>query len=349
MSHHKSLSNPDHQAKPDHTGPAPIHESQEQPAFGWAGNIVLPLSPRYLTPQRILNLQRTVGNQAAQQVLRQIQRQDNPLKAKKDRWYENVALVIIELAEREGISLEQAMFIIAQAQAEQGVGDPAKRQYRIFNIMPTFAEEKELKLNPQEGITTKRIKAPEEINGKIVIRESPFYVYDSLERSVGHYFDRLGERYQGALAVLKNSKGKIHEFATALQRQGYATSSTYVPHVIKQYRIVLREMKTFLRGKIDEEGQNLARAGGALTQEWGIVKGLWKQLNEKKAERQQSTDDAHMREIEDRIRQLEAELKEHETVLKDIETFIKDRKEQVKKLEKLRDGLESKQAAQGEP
>ena len=307
----------------------------------------LPLGElRAVTPAQVLDLQRTIGNLSTQRLLEPALQRD-ALTQKKEKHYEQVALLIIELAQSRGISIEQALFLVAQAQGEQGFDDPLKNKNRVFNAQATWPEEKDLKLHPQEGIKTERVESPEFIDGEWKLLISPFYVYDTLERSFDHFFERLELKHRKALDVLKSSTGTIEQYAKALRATGYGTDPDYVSKLLKQYGSVVKELNQFVGERIDLEAKNIDRAGGALAQEWGIVKRLWNELNELKGQKQQSTDDAHMDEIDAKIAETESELKEHEGVLKGIEEFLKERNGQLEKLTKLQDGLNVKAAQAG--
>lgn len=278
-----------------------------------------------------------------------VQRQADPLKQKKDRYYEQVAMLIIEVAQSKGISIEQAMFLVAQAQGEQGVGDPLKNKNRVFNAQATWAEEKDFKLNPREGIKTERLPSPEFVDGQWKSLVSPFFVYDTMEGSFSHFFDRLEQNHHKALEVLQNSKSTIAEYAAALNATKYGTDPKYVEKLLAQHKIVVRELNQFVDEKVELETRNIDRAGGALTDEWTIVERLWRELNELKGQKEQSTDDEHMAEIDQKIAEKEAELKEHESVLRDIESFLENRKGQLQKLTTLKEQMSTRAANVARP
>ncbi|HZN71992.1 MAG TPA: glucosaminidase domain-containing protein [Micromonosporaceae bacterium] len=285
----------------------------------------------------LLALQRAARTQAAVQALSaQLQRQTDPLADKKRAYYDRVAMLIVELSQREGMSLEKAMILIAQAQVEQGLDDPAKNNNRLFNAQATWAEEKALKAAPQRGMRTERIPSPEQQpDGSMRTKVSPFFVYDSLEESINHHFRRLAQRYREALKVLHDPKGTAAAYARALKRRGYATAHNYVSAVTTQHGIVVRDFTGFLHARRDLERQNVAKGQTALGVQWRAVRRQWDILNDLKRQRAGSPDPAAATAVDLRIRDAERKLAEQEATLKEIEQYLKNRETQLNKLESL--------------
>jgi uncharacterized FlgJ-related protein len=118
----------------------------------------------------------------------------------------------------------------------------------------------------QEGVKVRLLTSPEWVpvkgpDGKPVMEggkvkmamqplKSPFFVYDSLYKSVSHYLSRLEAKYNAAYLVLKNDKSTISDFSTALKDVQYGTHANYDVDLIKNYGEVLSYLTAVLKHQI---------------------------------------------------------------------------------------------------
>jgi hypothetical protein len=212
---------------------------------------------------------------------------DKPDTKGAERAYAAIVPQIVESTESSGISLAQALMLVAQAQSEQYATSqqPASARNRLFNMMPTQTEydlwKKTLSVAdrnkvfaagdskksqpvdflPAAGVSIKMYDSPEfdTAQNKQVMRQSPFFVYDSVEHSVQHFLNRmkgdeagwykpddpavkpLREKYRGAGAVthLQQDNASAADYGTKLKSIRYATGPHYREGINNRYRLVL--------------------------------------------------------------------------------------------------------------
>jgi hypothetical protein len=267
-----------------------------------------------LTPAHIIGLQRVAGNAAVTRMMARptrhlatppqiaIQRQEagsedcRKLIADKDatvkglknaagydtgNYYKDVAVRIIEAAERRGVAFDRALYLAAQARAEQSETDPRNTSYRRFNIQVTrrVVEETQGRFartppsvihttkdgrrykwlqTVEQGEACTRIGSPVEADG-FCHPAAPFYFYDSMEEATHHYLDEMEKGpfgSKGAKDILWSEgpvggKGGIVEFGNALKRGGYGTDLNYVPKLCDSYNTVVNRMKVILQQAIE--------------------------------------------------------------------------------------------------
>ncbi len=299
---------------------------------------------------RMLRLQRTIGNQAVQRLIQtgRLRRGGFPPRWGPSPWtspstavqceeqgkkedydfYRDVASQIIRIAQERGITFEQAAQVVAHAIAEQGVRDPSKLQFRIFNMMPTWNEMQKLKKGQkgvlQAGVRLEWLTSPEDMGGGVYRDvKSPFFVYDDLETAINHYFDRMDTYYKQASKALKQPDTPIHEFARRLKAGGYATETEYAKKVVKAYKVAARGIDAWLAGRIREDQTFIA------SKSWPALRGAWKELNFWKDKVRAETEPVAKAAAQEMVSFLE-------DAISRMEAALKQREEQVKKLKATR-------------
>jgi hypothetical protein len=303
---------------------------------------------------RILRLQRTIGNQAVQRLIQTgrlqrrgfaprwgpspwtsasgaVQREgEDEEKGEKEDYdfYRDVASQIIRIAQERGITFEQAALVVAHAIAEQGVRDPSKLQFRIFNMMPTWNEMQKLKKGQkgvlQAGVRLEWLTSPEDMGGGVYKDvKSPFLVYDDLETAINHYFDRMDTYYKQASEALKQPDTPVHEFARRLKAGGYATETEYAKKVVKAYKVAARGIDGWLAGRIREDQAAIA------SKSWPELNKAWKELNFWKDKVRAETEPVAKAAAQEMVNFLE-------DAISRMEAALKKREEQVKKLKATR-------------
>ena len=196
-------------------------------------------------------------------------------------YYKDVAAKIITAAEQRGVAFDRALYMAAQARAEQGEGDPKATSYRRFNIQVTKAmveatqgrftatpsnvihttsEGRKYKWlrTVEQGSACTAIKSPVEADG-FCHPAAPFYFYDSMEEATDHYLSALKDGpfgAKGAKDILWNTgpagaKGGIVEFGNALKKGGYGSDLNYVPKLCDSYNTVVTQMKVILKKAVE--------------------------------------------------------------------------------------------------
>jgi hypothetical protein len=215
-----------------------------------------------------------------------------------ERAYAAIVPQIVERTESRGISLAQALMLVAQAQTEQYATSqqPASARNRLFNMMPTQTEFDLWKKNlsaadrnkvfaggdakksqpvdflPAAGVSIKIYDSQEfdKAQNKRVMKQSPFFVYDSVEHSVQHFLNRmkgdesgwykpndqavkpLRERYRSAGVVthLQQDDATAADYGTKLKSLNYATGEHYKEEINNRYRLVLGDFLKMIEDAI---------------------------------------------------------------------------------------------------
>lgn len=225
-----------------------------------------------------------------------------------ERAYAAIAPQIIASTESRGISLAQALILVAQAQTEQYATSqqPASARNRLFNMMPTQTEfdlwkkslsaadrnkvfaggdskkSQPVDFLPAAGVSIKMYDSEEfdPEQNKRVMKQSPFFVYDSVEHSVEHFITRmqgfesgwykpddpavkpLRERYRkaGSIPHLQADDATAADYGTKLKSLNYASGPHYKEEINNRYRLVLGD---FLKMIEDAVAANDPSASGA--------------------------------------------------------------------------------------
>jgi hypothetical protein len=304
------------------------------------------------------------GNRAVSSVLSQVvvQRQpagdvcttkligDDDWKVKGD-YYKDVAREILETGETQQVEFERGLFIVAQARAEQGIGDPKKNRYRVLNLTVSDAESKGAKrvsTNPEIFETTsgrkfQRLRTKEhdpactkagvtpDADGWCTVT-SRFYVYDSIGDQTRHYLDEMTKGRPGVMDILQKKKGRetagIKDFGTALGK--YGSDPNYAPKLCANYNTVVQDMTAILEQAIKTKNE-------CLTEAWKKLNDAWAGFN--KAHKEHA--DAHAATLRDpdRITRAQEGIRRAEQLVKQREDEVKWLEEAIKKLQARRTGL----------
>jgi hypothetical protein len=196
-------------------------------------------------------------------------------------YYRDTAAKIIEAAEKRGVAFDRALYLAAQARAEQSETDPKSTGFRRFNIQVSTQVVKETQgsftVTPpavvhttkdgrkyrwletvEQGAACTAIKSPVKEDG-FCHPAAPFYFYESMEEATFHYLDAMEKGpfgAKGAKAILWNEgdagkKGGILEFGAALKRGGYGTDLNYVPKLCDSYNTVVKRVRVALQKALD--------------------------------------------------------------------------------------------------
>ncbi len=225
-----------------------------------------------------------------------------------ERAYAAIVPQIVASTESRGVSFAQALILVAQAQTEQYATSqqPASARNRLFNMMPTQTEfdlwkkslsaadrnkvfaggdskkSQPVDFLPAAGVSIKMYDSPEfdREQNKLVMKQSPFFVYDSVEHSVEHFITRmqgfesgwykpddpavkpLRERYRAAGIVghLQKDDATAAGYGAKLKSLNYATGKHYKEEINNRYRLVLGD---FLKMIEDAVAANDPSASGS--------------------------------------------------------------------------------------
>ena len=215
-----------------------------------------------------------------------------------EKAYAAITPQIIASTESRGVSLAQALILVAQAQTEQYATSqqPASARNRLFNMMPTQTEfdlwkkslsaadrnkvfaggdskkSQPVDFLPAAGVSIKMYDSPEfdPEQNKLVMKQSPFFVYDSVEHSVEHFVTRmqgfdsgwykpndpavkpLRERYRkaGVVSHLQQDDATAAGYGGKLKSINYATGKHYKEEISNRYRLVLGDFLKMIEDAI---------------------------------------------------------------------------------------------------
>jgi RHS repeat-associated protein len=183
--------------------------------------------------------------------------------------YGNAALAILKVSEGKGVPPSKALILVAQALQEQGVtiwkaDEYQKTGYRMFNMQVHDKETAEFKKTKTDwqlpGVSSTRLdssEAPDRSGGNVA--NSPFFKFDTPERSVGHFLGRLSgkdkyflaretteigvlqKNYAAAHASLVDPLQGVADYGAKLKAAGYAKDARYAETLKEKYGEVLRD------------------------------------------------------------------------------------------------------------
>jgi hypothetical protein len=266
-------------------------------------------------------------------------------------YYKDVAREILHTGEASGVEFDRALFVVAQARAEQGMGDPKHSRFRVLNITVSDADSKGAKPMPGhpeifetlsgrkfQNLRTKendpvctRLGLPLEPDGQCTVT-SRFYVYDSIGEQTRHYLDEMTKGRPGVMDILTKKKGTpgekagIKDFGTALK--GYGSDPNYAAKLCANYNDVVRDMTTILNKAIQTKNDCLPEARKKLAD-------AWDEFN--KAHKQHA--DAHAAKDPERIKRAQEDIRRVEKLVKQREDEVRWIEDAIKKLEARRAGL----------
>lgn len=277
-------------------------------------------------------------------------------------YYKDVAKGILETGEGQGIEFDRGLFIVAQARAEQGMGDPKGNRYRVLNITVSDAETKGAKVvskpgeNPvvletKSGRKFSRLKTTEfePVCGKLGKPSAPddtgklacsvtsaFYVYDSIGDQTQHYLDEMTKGRPGVMDILKKTKGTkgetadINDFGTALK--GYGSDPDYAAKLCGNYNNVIGDMGIILDQAIQTKDACLREVHKKRGDAW---------IEFDKAHKEHAA--AHAAKDQVRITRAVEEIRRIEQVLAQLEKELKWLDEALVKLKARRAALKTEQ------
>jgi hypothetical protein len=267
-------------------------------------------------------------------------------------YYKDVAREILTTGEAGGVEFDRALFIVAQARAEQGMGDPAPSRFRVLNITVPDADSKgakpmpghpeifetpsgrkfqELSTPENDPVCTKLRKPLDKPGGQCTVT-SRFYVYDSIGDQTRHYLDEMTKGRPGVMDILMKKKGTpgetagIKDFGTALK--GYGSDPNYAAKLCAVYNDVVRDMTTILDKALQTKNDCLTEARKKLTE-------AWDEFN--KAHKEHAG--AHAAKDPERIKRAQEEIRRVEKLVKQREDEVRWIEDAIKKLQTRRVGL----------
>ncbi len=267
-------------------------------------------------------------------------------------YYKDVARKILETGEKSGVEFDRALFVVAQARAEQGMGDPTRSRFRVLNITVSDADSKGAKPMPGhpeifettsgrkfQKLATKEndpvcanLGVPLEQPGGQCTVTSRFYVYDSIGDQTEHYLDEMTKGRPGVMDILTKKKGTpgesagIKDFGTALK--GYGSDPNYAAKLCANYNDVVRDMTTILDKAIQTKNDCLPEARKKLSDAWDEFNKAHKQHVE-----------AHAAKDPERIKLAQEEIRRVEKLVKQRDDEVKWLEEAIRKLGARRTGL----------
>jgi RHS repeat-associated protein len=183
--------------------------------------------------------------------------------------YSNAALAILKVSEQKGVPPAKALILVAQALQEQALtiwkADKFKETgYRMFNMQVHQKETDEFKKTKTDwnlpGVSSTRLdssEAADRSGGNV--KNSPFFKFTTLEKSVGHFLGRLSgddkyflaretseiktlqKNYAAAHASLVDAGQGVAEYGAKLQAAGYAKDAKYAETLREKYGEVLHD------------------------------------------------------------------------------------------------------------
>lgn len=316
------------------------------------------------SPANVLWLQRQAGNGAVSSVLSQpvVQRQpagdacttkligDDDWKVRGGDYYKDVSREILETAETEGVEFERGLFVVAQARAEQGMGDAKKNRFRVLNLTVSDAKstDKKVSTNPDifetasghkyQRLSTKEfdpacanLKLPTDSTGQCTVTSS-FYVYDSIGDQTRHYLEEMAKRKPGVIDLLTKKKAPgtagIKDFSTELGK--YGTNPNYAADLCANYNAVIGDMVAILDKAIQTKTD-------CLTEAWKKHKEAWDEFD--KAHKEHAAAHSASPRDPDRIARAQEGIRRAEELVKKRVDELKWLEEAIKKLQARRAGL----------
>ncbi|MEP7304386.1 MAG: SpvB/TcaC N-terminal domain-containing protein [Acidobacteriota bacterium] len=169
--------------------------------------------------------------------------------------YGNAALSILKVSEEKGVPPAKALILLAQTLGEQATTIWIKEKfkdtgYRMFNMQVHDNETAEHARTGKDwgltGVSSTRLDSSEATDRSGgAVANSPFFKFDTPDRSVGHFLDRLSgdkkyylanstkeievlrTKYAAAHASLKDATRGVEEYGAKLKAAGYARDAGY--------------------------------------------------------------------------------------------------------------------------
>jgi hypothetical protein len=276
-------------------------------------------------------------------------------------YYKDVAREILETGETKGIEFDRGLFIVAQARAEQGMGDPKRTRFRVLNLTVPDAETKgatrvskpgeqpEIFETKSSGRKFSRLRTTEfdPVCSKLGKPTTPdgqgnmtcsvtsaFYVYDSIGDQTKHYLDEMTKGRPGVMEILKKTKGTkgetadINDFGTALK--GYGSNPNYAADLCHNYNAVATDVGIILDQAIQTKEACLKEAHTKRGNAWTEFD---------KAHKEHAA--AHAAKDQNRIARAVEEIRRVEQVLAQLEKELKWLDEAIVQLKARRAALKT--------
>ena len=199
----------------------------------------------------------------------------NPSNVPFASWYAEVLPGIMRALRARGRfagpSIEnKAGFFIAQAFSEQSpgaVGDPSANGNRLFNVQALVTRDSANRITgvvpgqTDDGVSIQNLRQGEGKTEETRVKlASPTFVYDSTERAVAHYINKiLPGRYMGAFRVITTSSATFAQFAQALQDAKFATHANYAADLQRNSFQAIKGAQTWISFQTHNLADELAK------------------------------------------------------------------------------------------
>jgi hypothetical protein len=199
----------------------------------------------------------------------------NPSDVPFASWYAEVVPGIMRALRARGkfagATIENKVgFFIAQAFSEQSpgaVGDPSANGNRLFNVQALVTRDSANRITgvvpgqTDDGVSIQNLRQGEGKTEETRVKlASPTFVYDSTERAVAHYINKiLPERYVGAFRVITTSSATFAQFAQALQDAKFATHANYAADLQSNSFRAIRGAQTWITFQTHNLADELAK------------------------------------------------------------------------------------------